>query len=370
MASPMMDSFNLKSNNLSKFVLPNINCSSSDTNQCYNETLIKLVKDCKSIDYHFDCPNYKTYPKAILNSLPSNVSRSKALAMNNANRMTKKENVLNAKTRKTNIHIAGKYTDYVYLRVHGVWRFGVLDQSEIFKTIASSKKPINVIEMILPGHGKDMKKAPKIKYTDWVYAVDKAMALAKNLGKKVIVESHSMGGLLGSMANINWPERVAGNFLTAPAYGVSPYTDFVSTLPSFLKGDIIGLDGLNANLGRQTIALKDLVWNLYENDNKLPKIPWIVYSTPHDQVVSHFNAYVFSLLLNKKGADVYFKHIDALSDGLMAHVSKNLMFGDKPEYKAKSIKRNYAQELLARFFNFCEPQSYKNNSCVYGDKIN
>ncbi len=354
----------------SLFVLPEINCSTEDTTECYKKTLIKLAEDCNTIEHHFDCTNYKAYPKIALESIPATLSRSKAIAINYANRLTKKENVINPKTRKTNIHLAGKYTDYVYLRIHGVWRFGVLNQSEIFKTIARSEKPINVIEMILPGHGKDLKKAPSIKYDDWIYAVDQAMKLAKNLGKKVIIESHSMGGLLASIANINWPHQVAGNFSTAPAYGVSHYSNFASSLPRFLKGEILGLDGLNSNLGRQTITLKNLVWTLYQNNEQLPKTPWVIYSTPQDNVVTHFDAYVFSLLLNEKGADVYFKNIDTSKDGILSHVSKNVMFGDKPEYKAKSFKRNYAQELLARIFNFCEPISYLNQTCIYGDKIN
>ena len=357
--------------NLSNFVLPLIECPSEDADACYTRASEELISSCKNTEVNFanesySCETYNVYKTLKFNRLGTqNVS-----AYYEASSLKNPDKTLSKRSTKTNIHLAGSYTDYVFIRVHGAWRTGILKDSSIFKVISQSNKSINVIEMVLPGHGKDQDSVGTITYLDFIHSVERAVLLAQQLGKEIIFESHSMGGLLVAAANSIYSDIIAGSFLAAPAFGLSVYTETATDLPDSINGDIIGLDGLHPNLGRQALNLIASVNSIYAEIEEHTN-PWIIYSTPQDMVVSHFEAQVFAHLLKSKGADVYFKsvHIGGGPFNFTAHNDSKVKFGDEAMYKAGEVERNYAEELLARLFNFCLTTKEVGNSLMLGTSI-
>lgn len=115
--------------------------------------------------------------------------------------------------------VGAKKSPHVYVLIHGLYG----DEMQ-FRGLAFhlAKRGQNVISLVLPGHGADWQRAPRIEFADWQLQVQRAVSLAKFLGHKVIVFGQSTGGLLASMQAIMEPNSIDGLILMEPAFKVQP----------------------------------------------------------------------------------------------------------------------------------------------------
>jgi carboxylesterase len=81
------------------------------------------------------------------------------------------------------------------------------------------EKGYSVAGPLLPGHGHAVKDMNKVKWTDWVAAVEDQYQKLKAKCSKIFVLGESMGGLLSMEMAIVHPE-IAGVMLFAPAVHV------------------------------------------------------------------------------------------------------------------------------------------------------
>jgi alpha-beta hydrolase superfamily lysophospholipase len=115
----------------------------------------------------------------------------------------------------------GKETEYVVVLTHGLF-----DSPNGQKVLGDVffKKGMNVLMPLLPKHWeKDIKSIDKVTAEEMMAEQEKAVALAKRLGKKVIVVGHSTGGLLAARTALR-DRSVAGVMLYAPALELSNRT--------------------------------------------------------------------------------------------------------------------------------------------------
>jgi alpha-beta hydrolase superfamily lysophospholipase len=110
-------------------------------------------------------------------------------------------------------------TEHVYLIIHGLYG----DELQ-FRGLAYhlNSRGQNVLSLVLPGHGTDWRRGPKISFADWTSEVAKAVKLAKHLGRKLIVFGQSTGGLLAALEAIERPDNISALMLMEPAFRVQP----------------------------------------------------------------------------------------------------------------------------------------------------
>lgn len=92
------------------------------------------------------------------------------------------------------------------------------------------KRGFNVMVPLLPGHWeRDHARMDSATYLDYVEEQNTSIRLAKAMGQELILIGHSTGALLGLRATIEEP-RVAALVVSAPAFGLSPFTKAATSL--------------------------------------------------------------------------------------------------------------------------------------------
>lgn len=122
-------------------------------------------------------------------------------------------------------------TDVVVLVYHGL-----MNSPRDMKFLASDlhKMGANVINARLDGHfEKSRTELDTVEYQDWVAQLDGYLAMARQLGQKVIIVGHSTGGLAGIHTAIE--NKVDGLILLAPALKTRTLTDAMTYVGSMLK---------------------------------------------------------------------------------------------------------------------------------------
>jgi pimeloyl-ACP methyl ester carboxylesterase len=113
----------------------------------------------------------------------------------------------------------GHKTAVSVLLIHGIYSSPLY-----FKGMAEAyfKAGYNVVTILLPGHWeKDFYSISKITEDAWIKEADRGFELAKELGDKVLLSGHSLGGLLSvEQANKRQPDEVAGLVVVSPAFKV------------------------------------------------------------------------------------------------------------------------------------------------------
>ncbi len=115
----------------------------------------------------------------------------------------------------------GKETEYVVVLTHGLFDSPYAQKvlGEVFY-----RRGMNVLMPLLPRHWeKDIKSIERLTAEEMMAEQEKAIALAKRLGKKVIVVGHSTGGLLAARSALR-DQTIAGVMLYAPALELSNRT--------------------------------------------------------------------------------------------------------------------------------------------------
>lgn len=80
----------------------------------------------------------------------------------------------------------------------------------------------NVYSLLLPGHqSNDREALTKVRYTDWITAAEKALAVAQGLGQEVEVLGYSTGGTLATYLALEHPDLVKKLYLISPALALS-----------------------------------------------------------------------------------------------------------------------------------------------------
>ena len=123
----------------------------------------------------------------------------------------------------------GHATDTVVVIMHGLY-----DSPHAQRNLARAlhAKGMNVIAPLLPKHWeKDSALLDKVRYQEFMAEQEKAIAIAKKLGKKVVIYGHSAGGLLAVDAALKDP-AVAGLVLAAPALELTTPFSLMTTIGS------------------------------------------------------------------------------------------------------------------------------------------
>ena len=155
----------------------------------------------------------------------------------------------------------------------------------------------NVIAPLLPGHWrKDPKALYKISEADWIRTHEKAVLWAADLGEKVSLVGHSLGGLLSFRMALLHPDKIHRLILIAPALKLSNQTLFFSNLGSFFRIDRTdkGAKSEYEQNNKSAIAgiyVQNLIVNLFskarlQTYNNL-QVPFFVISTANDETVQH-----------------------------------------------------------------------------------
>ncbi|MGZ3747256.1 MAG: alpha/beta hydrolase [Pseudobdellovibrionaceae bacterium] len=75
----------------------------------------------------------------------------------------------------------------------------------------------NVYNTKLPGHfERDKTALDRVGREEWYQSMAKDLAMTEELGEKVVIVGHSLGGALALITSLKYPERVAGIVLLAP----------------------------------------------------------------------------------------------------------------------------------------------------------
>lgn len=98
----------------------------------------------------------------------------------------------------------------------------------------------NVVTVLLPGHyDKDMRSIDRTTNAQWSAEVDKGYELALELGDRVILAGHSLGGLLSIEQSLKRPRNeIVGLVLISPALKVWP-----AVMAACHAGVALGLNG-------------------------------------------------------------------------------------------------------------------------------
>ena len=98
----------------------------------------------------------------------------------------------------------------------------------------------NVLTILLPGHWeKDLRSLDRTTHEHWVSEVDTAYQLARDMGEKVIIAGHSLGGLLAvEQASKRPANEVSALVLFSPAVRLWPAIVLASR-----AGHAMGLSG-------------------------------------------------------------------------------------------------------------------------------
>lgn len=78
---------------------------------------------------------------------------------------------------------------------------------------------MNVITILLPGHGLTVEAMHTVKYEDWINETKWGLQLARMLGEEVVLGGFSTGGLLATLTAIENPDS-RGLILFAPAFEI------------------------------------------------------------------------------------------------------------------------------------------------------
>jgi pimeloyl-ACP methyl ester carboxylesterase len=113
--------------------------------------------------------------------------------------------------------------DVSILMLHGLyespqWMMGMAD-------ILSKQTSSPILVSRLPGHFEaDPKSLDKVKWDQWLQSAEKDFALARRLGRKVLLVGNSTGSLLVTWLAAKYPDSVEGLILFVPAFGVTGLT--------------------------------------------------------------------------------------------------------------------------------------------------
>lgn len=130
----------------------------------------------------------------------------------------------------------GEKTKISVLLIHGIFSSPLY-----FRSMAQSfhDQGYNVVTILLPGHWeKDFRSMNKTTIESWTKEARVGLSLALELGDKVIVAGHSLGGLLGVQLALQKPDQIAGLVLTAPAVKV-----WDALVVACRAGDLTGIYG-------------------------------------------------------------------------------------------------------------------------------
>ncbi len=82
----------------------------------------------------------------------------------------------------------------------------------------------NVYNTKLPGHFEKNKKAlDNVTRDEWYQSVEGDLSMTQELGEKVVIVGHSLGGALALRTALRFPEHVAGIILLAPVLEVETW---------------------------------------------------------------------------------------------------------------------------------------------------
>jgi esterase/lipase len=119
-----------------------------------------------------------------------------------------------------------KWASYPYAKLHGrptkysaLLIHGLNDSPYYMKNIAKilHSHGMNVITILLPGHGLTIRDMEEIQYQEWISEMRKGLRMAADLGESVLVGGFSTGGVLASVAATE-TELIGGYLLFAPAF--------------------------------------------------------------------------------------------------------------------------------------------------------
>lgn len=107
-------------------------------------------------------------------------------------------------------------TKHSVLLVHGL-----NDSPYYLKDIAEvlHKRGMNVVSILLPGHGLTIEEMHKVEYRQWLRELNWGLRLAAQLGDDVLVGGFSTGGVLATTAVVE-SKNIKGLLLFAPAIEV------------------------------------------------------------------------------------------------------------------------------------------------------
>jgi len=128
----------------------------------------------------------------------------------------------------------GHPTDTVVVIMHGLYD-SPYAQRNFAKALKA--KGYNVVVPLLPNHWeKDPGRMDTVTYQDFIREEERAIAIAKKLGKKVVLYGHSAGGLLATNAALKDPS-IAGLVLAAPALELTTPFSLITTVGAFFGAD-------------------------------------------------------------------------------------------------------------------------------------
>lgn len=108
----------------------------------------------------------------------------------------------------------GGPTPYSILLIHGLTDspYSMRDLGKAF-----FDQGMNVVSVLLPGHGTTVEDLMKVDLMEWKREVDFGLQVASLVGRKVLVAGYSTGGALAIQLAYTRPNQVAGYFLFGPA---------------------------------------------------------------------------------------------------------------------------------------------------------
>lgn len=118
---------------------------------------------------------------------------------------------------RSQYYLVGHRTPYVFVTMHGIFEDGRPLAPE---ALLATQYGMNVLHLVLGGHGVTNALAGQLIYSDWVQESERAIRLAQALGDHVILIGHSTGGMISVIAALTHPEVVSGLVLVEPAIRV------------------------------------------------------------------------------------------------------------------------------------------------------
>ncbi|WP_237763550.1 carboxylesterase [Falsirhodobacter sp. alg1] len=121
----------------------------------------------------------------------------------------------------------GAVTDIALIYLHGFsatkWEIDPVHRH------VAAKLGANLFLARLAGHGRSAAAMGTVKLADWQADLAEAMAIARQIGRRVVIIGTSTGGTLATLAAAR--QDVAGVVLVSPNYALNRYVNWLFALP-------------------------------------------------------------------------------------------------------------------------------------------
>ncbi|MCW9043680.1 MAG: lysophospholipase [Pseudopelagicola sp.] len=196
----------------------------------------------------------------------------------------------------------GAVTDKVVVYVHGF--SATSEEIRPVPDQIAAQLGANLVYTRLAGHGRSGEALTQARAADWMRDTAEALAIARKIGRNVLVIATSTGATLAAEAALQpaLMENVAGMILVSPNFAIADPASFVLTLPGarywvpVLAGQTRSWEPVSAANAqywshsyptRALFQMAALVKHAHAQDYTAVSVPALFWFADADQVVDH-----------------------------------------------------------------------------------